>query len=69
MVRRALLVLWLVVDGILALAAFGNHRLVTRLSSFATVALVANVILAELHLEAILSSDERTAEVVSRRWG
>jgi hypothetical protein len=46
-------------------AADGDLRLVTTLTSFATA---ADVTLAELHLEAFLAADERTAEVLRRRW-
>jgi len=47
-------------------SADGDLRLVTTLTSFATA---ADVTLAELHLEAFLPADERTAEVLRRRWG
>jgi len=47
-------------------SADGDLRLVTTLTSFATS---ADVTLAELHLEAFLAADERTAEVLRRRWG
>ena len=40
-------------------------RLLTTLTSFATT---VDVTLAELHLEAFLPADERTAEVLRRRW-
>ena len=43
----------------------GDLRLITTLTSFATA---ADVTLAELHLEAFLPADERTAEVLRRRW-
>jgi transcriptional regulator with XRE-family HTH domain len=44
----------------------GDLRLITTLTSFATA---ADVTLAELHLEAFLPADDRTAEVLRRRWG
>lgn len=44
----------------------GDLRLITTLTSFATA---SDVTLAELHLEAFLPADERTAEVLRRRWG
>lgn len=44
----------------------GELRLITTLTSFATA---ADVTLAELHLEAFLPADERTAEVLRSRWG
>jgi hypothetical protein len=44
----------------------GHLRLITTLTSFATA---ADVTLAELHLEAFLPADERTAEVLRCRWG
>jgi transcriptional regulator with XRE-family HTH domain len=44
----------------------GELRLITTLTSFATA---ADVTLAELHLEAFLPADDRTAEVLRRRWG
>jgi transcriptional regulator with XRE-family HTH domain len=47
-------------------SADGDLRLITTLTSFATA---ADVTLAELHLEAFLPADERTAEVLRRRWG
>ncbi len=47
-------------------SADGDLRLITTLTSFATA---ADVTLAELHLEAFLPADERTAEVLARRWG
>jgi transcriptional regulator with XRE-family HTH domain len=46
--------------------ADGELRLITTLTSFATA---ADVTLAELHLEAFLPADERTAEELRRRWG
>ena len=47
-------------------SADGELRLITTLTSFATA---ADVTLAELHLEAFLPADDRTAEVLRRRWG
>jgi transcriptional regulator with XRE-family HTH domain len=47
-------------------SANGDLRLITTLTSFATA---ADVTLAELHLEAFLPADDRTAEVLRRRWG
>jgi transcriptional regulator with XRE-family HTH domain len=47
-------------------SADGDLRLITTLTSFATA---ADVTLAELHLEAFLPADERTAAVLRRRWG
>lgn len=47
-------------------SADGALRLITTLTSFATA---ADVTLAELHLEAFLPADDRTAEVLRRRWG
>lgn len=47
-------------------SADGDLRLITTLTSFATA---ADVTLAELHLEAFLPADDRTAEVLRRRWG
>jgi hypothetical protein len=44
----------------------GDLRLITTITSFATA---ADVTLAELHLEAFLPADDRTAEVLRRRWG
>jgi transcriptional regulator with XRE-family HTH domain len=44
----------------------GELRLITTLTSFATA---VDVTLAELHLEAFLPADDRTAEVLRRRWG
>src|SRR5205085_53464 len=44
----------------------GDLRLITTLTSFATA---ADVTLAELSLEAFLPADERTAEILRRRWG
>jgi len=44
----------------------GELRLITTLTSFATA---TDVTLAELHLEAFLPADDRTAEVLRRRWG
>jgi transcriptional regulator with XRE-family HTH domain len=44
----------------------GDLRLITTLTSFATA---TDVTLAELHLEAFLPADQRTAEVLRRRWG
>jgi transcriptional regulator with XRE-family HTH domain len=46
-------------------SADGDLRLITTLTSFATA---ADVTLAELHLEAFLPADDRTAEVLRRRW-
>jgi transcriptional regulator with XRE-family HTH domain len=43
----------------------GDLRLITTITSFATA---ADVTLAELQLEAFLPADERTAEVLRRRW-
>ncbi len=43
----------------------GHLRLITTLTSFATA---ADVTLAELHLEAFLPADDRTAKVLRRRW-
>jgi transcriptional regulator with XRE-family HTH domain len=45
-------------------SADGDLRLITTITSFATA---ADVTLAELHLEAFLPADDRTAEVLSRR--
>ena len=47
-------------------SADGDLRLITTLTSFATA---ADVTLAELHLEAFLPADDRTAKVLRRRWG
>lgn len=47
-------------------SADGDLRLITTLTSFATA---ADVTLAELHLEAFLPADDRTVEVLRRRWG
>jgi transcriptional regulator with XRE-family HTH domain len=47
-------------------SADGDLRLITTLTSFATA---TDVTLAELHLEAFLPADDRTAEVLRRRWG
>ncbi len=47
-------------------SADGDLRLITTLTSFATA---ADVTLAELHLEAFLPADDRTARVLRRRWG
>jgi transcriptional regulator with XRE-family HTH domain len=47
-------------------SADGDLRLITTIMSFATA---ADVTLAELHLEAFLPADDRTAEVLRRRWG
>ncbi len=47
-------------------SADGDLRLITTLTSFATA---ADVTLAELHLEAFLPADDRTAQVLRRRWG
>jgi transcriptional regulator with XRE-family HTH domain len=47
-------------------SADGDLRLITTLTSFATA---TDVTLAELHLEAFLPADGRTAEVLRRRWG
>jgi transcriptional regulator with XRE-family HTH domain len=47
-------------------SADGDLRLITTLTSFATA---ADVTLAELRLEAFLPADDRTAEVLRRRWG
>lgn len=44
----------------------GDLRLITTLTSLATA---ADVTLAELHLEAFLPADDRTAEVLRHRWG
>jgi hypothetical protein len=44
----------------------GELRLITTLTSFATA---ADVTRAELHLEAFLPADDRTADVLRRRWG
>ncbi|HEY8546700.1 MAG TPA: helix-turn-helix transcriptional regulator [Acidimicrobiales bacterium] len=44
----------------------GVLRLITTITSFATA---ADVTLAELQLEAFLPADDRTAEVLRRRWG
>ncbi|QYG93209.1 helix-turn-helix transcriptional regulator [Iamia sp. SCSIO 61187] len=44
----------------------GELRLITTLTSLATA---VDVTLAELHLEAFLPADDRTAEVLRRRWG
>jgi hypothetical protein len=38
-------------------------------SSAVALATAADVTLAELHLEAFLPADDRTAEVLRRRWG
>ena len=46
-------------------SADGDLRLITTLTSLATA---ADVTLAELHLEAFLPADDRTAEVLRRRW-
>lgn len=46
-------------------SADGDLRLITTITSFATA---ADVTLAELHLEAFLPADDRTAEVLRRRW-
>ena len=51
----------------LELASADSHlQLITTITSFATA---ADVTLAELQLEAFLPADERTAEVLRRRWG
>ena len=47
-------------------SADGDLRLITTITSFATA---ADVTLAELHLEAFLPADDRTTEVLRRRWG
>jgi transcriptional regulator with XRE-family HTH domain len=47
-------------------SADGDLRLITTITSFATA---TDVTLAELHLEAFLPADDRTAEVLRRRWG
>jgi hypothetical protein len=47
-------------------SADGDLRLITTITSFATA---ADVTLAELQPEAFLPADERTAEVLGRRWG
>lgn len=47
-------------------SADGDLRLITTITSFATA---ADVTLAELQLEAFLPADERTADVLRRRWG
>ena len=47
-------------------SADGDLRLITTITSFTTA---ADVTLAELQLEAFLPADERTAEVLRRRWG
>jgi transcriptional regulator with XRE-family HTH domain len=47
-------------------SADGDLRLITTIMSFATA---ADVTLAELKLEAFLPADDRTAEVLRRRWG
>lgn len=47
-------------------SADGDLRLITTLTSFATA---TDVTLAELHLEAFLPADDRTGEVLRRRWG
>jgi transcriptional regulator with XRE-family HTH domain len=47
-------------------SADGDLRLITTITSFATA---ADVTLAELQLEAFLPADDRTAEVLRRRWG
>ena len=46
-------------------SADGDLRLITTITSFATA---ADVTLAELQLEAFLPADDRTAEVLRRRW-
>lgn len=47
-------------------SADGVLRLITTITSFATA---ADVTLAELQLEAFLPADDRTADVLRRRWG
>jgi hypothetical protein len=47
-------------------SADGDLSLITTLTSFATA---TDVTLAELHLEAFLPADDRTAEVLRSRWG
>jgi transcriptional regulator with XRE-family HTH domain len=47
-------------------SADGDLGLITTLTSFATA---TDVTLAELHLEAFLPADDRTAQVLRRRWG
>jgi transcriptional regulator with XRE-family HTH domain len=47
-------------------SADGDLRLITTIMSFATA---ADVTLAELKLEAFLPADDRTADVLRRRWG
>jgi transcriptional regulator with XRE-family HTH domain len=47
-------------------SADGDLRLITTITSFTTA---AEVTLAELQLEAFLPADDRTAEVLRRRWG
>jgi transcriptional regulator with XRE-family HTH domain len=47
-------------------SADGDLRLITTITSFTTA---ADVTLAELQLEAFLPADDRTAEVLRRRWG
>jgi transcriptional regulator with XRE-family HTH domain len=46
-------------------SADGDLRLITTITSFATA---ADVTLAELQLEAFLPADDRTADVLRRRW-
>lgn len=46
-------------------SADGDLRLITTITSFTTA---ADVTLAELQLEAFLPADDRTAEVLRRRW-
>ena len=47
-------------------SADGDLRLITTITSFTTA---VDVTLAELQLEAFLPADERTADVLRRRWG
>ena len=47
-------------------SADGELRLITTITSFATA---TDVTLAERHLEAFLPADDRTGEVLRRRWG
>jgi hypothetical protein len=47
-------------------SADGDLRLITTLTSFATA---ADVTLAQLHFEAFLPADDRTARVLPSRWG
>jgi hypothetical protein len=67
--QRVPLVLNPAIGRVLAFAALGDSRLVTTFTPVRHGRGGRRRHLAELHREAVQPSDERTAGIVSRRWG